>query len=119
MSSNTQQVLLSLTFAGHLTQTKLSTELIRVPGHGNAGVALEVLLTTTSRLAIVQPRIGKAFRNAYVSGGCKEVLRVDAHFIVVFLPAIASGPEKCELDRSTLVPADRDISKFNSDFSRD
>jgi hypothetical protein len=49
---------------------------------------------------------------------CSAVLLVDTYFVVVFLPAIAASPEEGEFNRSTLVLADGDIGKFNSDFSR-
>ena len=69
---------------------------------------------TNGRAAMIRGSV----RNAASSGGdCLGVLLVDAHFVVVSLPAIAAGPEERELHRSALIAVDGDISEFNSDSS--
>lgn len=46
------------------------------------------------------------------------LLLVDAHFVVVSIPAIAAGPKEREVQRSGLTGVYGNIDKINSDSSR-
>ena len=47
-----------------------------------------------------------------------HVRLVDAHFIVVSIPAIRTRPEERELHRRFLIAGNGNISKFDSESSR-